>query len=107
MSDRRTVLHEIRALLAAPNGGGEATPPVARLEHVLTSGYAHALALEAERLRLERELGAAARRVGDDGRAGDEVAALAERISSADVDLSHLRGLLEVLLDRTRAARAA
>jgi hypothetical protein len=106
LSDRRTLLREIRALLATPDRG-EATPPVAHLEHVLTAGYAHALALEAEQLRLERQLGAAARRLADDGRARDEVTALADRISSAEGDLSHLRGLLEDLLDRTRAARAA
>ncbi len=42
---------EIRQLLAAPGNGSEA-PPLARLEETLTSGYAHALALEAERWRI-------------------------------------------------------
>jgi hypothetical protein len=42
--------NEIRALLAAPADGATA-PHVDRLEYALTSGYARALELEAERLQ--------------------------------------------------------
>ena len=46
-----TVQTEIEALL-----GAEA-PTLARLEETLTEGYAEALVLETERLRIERRLG--------------------------------------------------
>jgi hypothetical protein len=102
------LLHEITNILAVPAGeGSKSTLPVARLEHVLTSGYAHALALEGERLRLERRLGDAARRLAEGSEAREEVSALVASISSAEDDLIHLRALLEPLRDRARAARRA
>ena len=52
-----SVQPEIEALLVAPESGADA-PTLAYLEATLTEGYAEALALEAERLRIERRLGA-------------------------------------------------
>ncbi len=104
MTDERTIFAEIEALLA---DCGEKR--LDRLEHALTSGYAAALALEAERWRLERGISKAAgllRGTGDGERA-EEIAGLARRLSSADADLERLRGLLAELRERTVAARAA
>ena len=52
-----SVQPQIEALLVAPASGADA-PTLAYLEEKLTEGYAEALALEAERLRIERRLGA-------------------------------------------------
>ncbi len=50
------MLQHIEQLLIAPASGATA-PTLASLEDTLTEGYAKALALEAERWRLERRLG--------------------------------------------------
>ena len=49
------LLDEIDELLAEPTPSEEPAT-LARLERTLTDGYAHALSLEAERLRLERRM---------------------------------------------------
>src|SRR2546429_10031936 len=51
-----TLYEDIRALLDEPSGAEE-SGFLDRLEHTLTDGYARALALEAERVRLERRMG--------------------------------------------------
>jgi hypothetical protein len=101
--DPATLFEEIRQLLAAPRAGADA-PPLSRVEETLTAGYARALALEAERWRMERRLGEVAARLRDDRSdlRTDEVATLAERLSDADGELSRLRSLLATL--RTRAS---
>ncbi len=101
--DTATLFDDIRQLLTAPRSGAQA-PPLARLEETLTAGYARALALEAERWRIERRIGEMATKLRDDRSdlRTDEIAALAERLSDADGELSHLRGLLASL--RTRAS---
>jgi len=45
---------DIRSLLEAPSSGDDA-PSLDHIEHMLTEGYARALALEADRWRVERE----------------------------------------------------
>ncbi len=52
-----SVQPQIEALLGAPANGAD-SPTLAYLEEKLTEGYAEALALEAERLRIDRRLGA-------------------------------------------------
>ena len=106
MGEPSRILDEIDALLAAPKAEEAG---LARLEDVLTAGYAHALALEAERARLERRLEELAGLLADDdsGRPSDELAEVARRISSAHDDLTHLRAMLVELRDRARAARVA
>jgi ABC-type phosphate transport system auxiliary subunit len=99
---------DISDLLAAPRTGRGA-PSLDHIEHTLTSGYANALALEAERLRLERELARLAARLADNVTNEDAAAlsALARRLSVADADLARLRGLLVSLRGRADAVRAA
>src|SRR3954467_11326385 len=84
---------------------GADAPTLARLEETLTEGYAQALALEAERWRLERRLGEMAREGGADGGGGRQ--ALGKRLTSADSELAELRTLLGSLHARARSARAS
>jgi hypothetical protein len=88
-----------------PDGAG--APTLARLEDTLTDGYAQALALEAERLRLERRLGEVAREAdgGDPSRLSAELTLLASRLTRADGELAKLRALLGSLVERTRTQR--
>src|SRR6266566_2933687 len=66
---------EIRSLLDAPPQGDEA-PTIDAIEHTLTAGYARALALEAERWRLERRIAEVAATLGGKS-PGDEHSELA------------------------------
>jgi hypothetical protein len=99
MVNEMTVLYdEIRALMGAPRA------PRARVETTLTDGYAHALGLEAERVRIQRRIGelvGVLAGVGDGTPAGgactNELADLARQLKSADEELGHLRGLLSTL----------
>jgi hypothetical protein len=81
----------------------EETPALADVESTLTDGYAQALALEAERWRLERRLGEVAR-AGGDG-AGEEVTSIGRRLNTTDGELAVLRRMLGVLHERARALR--
>jgi hypothetical protein len=105
---RQMIYDDIRILLDAPPTGADA-PTLDHIEHTLTAGYARALALEAERLRLERKLAEAAARLGDEVTDEDasELAKLGQSISVADNDLSDLRGLLSSLRTRADEVRAA
>jgi hypothetical protein len=98
---------EIRSLLDAPPTGEEA-PSLDDLEHTLTAGYARALALEAERWRLERKIADVAAKLG--GKASEpgatELATLGQRLSAADGNLSQLRALLSSLRSRADEVRA-
>ena len=96
------VSKQIEALLEAPTSGADA-PTLALVEETLTEGYAEALALEAERLRLERRLGKVAREGSDDP--GTELSMLGKRLTSADGELTKLRALLSSLHDLARARR--
>ena len=99
---------DIRSLLEAPPSG-EAAPSLAHIEHTLTEGYARALALEAERWRVERQIADVAARLGDEVTDEDasELAKLGQRLSSADGDLSKLRNLLVALRTRADEVRTA
>jgi hypothetical protein len=97
---------EIRYLLAAPPTGDDA-PSLDLIEHTLTSGYARALALEAERMRLARQIAAVAAELeGSSGAGHSELTKLGRRLSAADGDLIHLRGLLSSLRSRADEVRA-
>jgi chromosome segregation ATPase len=80
-------------------------PTLARMEDTLTEGYAQALALEAERHRLERRIGELAREGRSD--AGAELRTLGSRLTHADGELTKLRTLLGTLRERMRSARRA
>jgi len=101
MPGQHTVLmKDIYSLLAEDPG----VTPLAHVEDVLTAGYAQALALEAQQLRLERHL----RRLACDPRADRvEAVELTERLGAVESELSHLRTMLLTLRDRARELRAA
>jgi hypothetical protein len=102
------MLQQIEELLIAPTSGATA-PTLASLEDTLTEGYAQALALEAERWRLERRLGEVARAAAgpDTSSVAEEISTLGKRLTSADGELNHLRALLGTLQDRARSMRRA
>jgi hypothetical protein len=108
MLDRDALLHDIRSLMHAPIEG-EPNALRVRMERTLTDGYAHALALEGERLQLERELTAVTDRIGQGETDGTlaRLADLSARLRSTDTDLAELRVLLSSLRDRAGAVRAA
>jgi hypothetical protein len=83
---------------------GAEEPTLARMEDTLTEGYARALALEAERWRLERRIGEVAR----DGHTDlEELRSLGTRLTDADGELATLRTLLGRLHERARLVRKA
>ncbi|HZT53960.1 MAG TPA: hypothetical protein VE995_06235 [Gaiellaceae bacterium] len=98
------VRDEIAELLRLPESG-DGAPSLAAIESTLTDGYAAALALEAEKLRLEQRLGQVARDAGA-GQAR-ELALLAARLDAADGEIARLRVLLRSLQARARARRSA
>ena len=103
-----TLFEDIHALLQeAP--GAEQGAFLARLEHTLTDGYARALVLEAERVRLERRMDQLTDGLRDDPADAptDELATIARRLNDADTELSSLRGTLARLRARARAIRAS
>jgi hypothetical protein len=89
----------IRSLLRAPPCGANASS-LNEIEDRLTAGYAHALALDAERRRLERRLAEAAANMGNRLSTDADVAELGRRISTADRDLAEMRRLLSSLRGR-------
>ncbi len=108
MTDETAALIDrVHALLEAPL---ETTPRSrARIEHMLTEGYARALEIEAERLRIERQITqlAGVLEDGPDEHRVLELATLARRRSRADGDLAHLRRALGTLRERLAAAAPA
>jgi hypothetical protein len=100
------IQEEIRTLLDAPAGGDEA-PSLGDIEHTLTAGYARALALEAESLRLERRITEVAASLGDGSDVQhSELAELGQQLSTANGALSKLRELLASLRDRADEVRS-
>ncbi len=95
MSDLSSLLLRIQALV-----DGQADDPpdrlLERVEHTLTDGYAQALALEGERLRLRRTL--------DEGAPREDVR---RRLATNEHDLRLLRTQLAGLRLRAQAVRQA
>jgi hypothetical protein len=104
------MLQQIEELLIAPTSGASA-PTLARMEDTLTEGYAQALALEAERWRIERRLGEVVRTVTgpdpDVASLSEELSELATRLTTTDGELTSLRTLLGSLHERARSVRRA
>jgi hypothetical protein len=78
-----------------------------RIERTLTDGYAQALSLEGERLRLERRLSELARElaVGDTATKTDELSSVARRLDGNAGDLTRLRTALADLRRHAAAVR--
>ncbi len=106
MTDMNPIFAEIEAILddGTPRGLDE-------IENTLTTGYATALALEAERWRIERRITELAAELGGEAdfelHRAEEMVVLAQRLSSSDADLIRLREVLGSLRERADAARAA
>ena len=100
--------HEISTLLEAPAAGTDA-PTLAQIEDTLTAGYARALALEAERWRLERRVSEIASDLdkSEVQLHSSELKTLARRMEGATADLANLRALLTLLRERAAEVRAA
>ena len=97
---------EIAELLRMPENGAGA-PSLDTIETRLTDGYAEALALEAERHRLERRLSEVVRDAGEVSAhsTAAELSELTERLETADGELARLRALLRNLQARRRVLR--
>jgi hypothetical protein len=99
------VTERIRILLAAPQEGLGA-PARDRFESTLTEGYAAALELDGERMRLERRIDQVTAKLAEGGKnSPKELRKLMARLDAAEEDLTEFRDLLEKL--RRRAAKAA
>jgi hypothetical protein len=81
-------------------------PTLAAVEDTLTQGYARALALEAEQLRIERRIGEVAQAPGSVDPAA-EIRSLGTRLTKLTGELQRLRALLAPLQDRASTMRAA
>jgi len=99
---------EIAELLRMPEDGAGA-PSLDAIETTLTDGYAEALALDAERSRIERRLGEVAKDAGEVSAhsVAAELAELSERLETTDEELTRLRTLLHSLQVVRRRRRAA
>jgi septal ring factor EnvC (AmiA/AmiB activator) len=102
LEDTELVLDRIGAVVdAAPRD-------MEQIERTLTDGYAQALALEAERFRLQRRLTEVAETIAVDASAekAKELSAIVARLDHNSGSLSRLRGKLADLrqhADRVRA----
>jgi len=105
MADLAPLLERISRLLKN-RSADPGKPLVTEMEDTLTDGYARALQLEAERLRLERRIGELALSV-DGPEEADELKALAGRLRDVDVELEGLRNRLGLLQKHLAAVRAA
>jgi len=90
------VLTEIRSLLDLPAGAD--LPSRDSLEHTLTSGYAYALGLERDRVRLERRLHDLLRSA--EALTG-EMTDLSAKLAYAERELADVRALLSELREQT------
>jgi ABC-type phosphate transport system auxiliary subunit len=105
MADLAPLLERITGLLKN-RSADPGKPLVTEMEDTLTDGYARALQLEGERLRLERRIGELAHSV--DGREqADELKALAGRLRDVDAELDGLRSQLGALQKHLEQVRAA
>lgn len=100
------LLDEIGTLLDEP-ASRDPRALLARVEYVLTTGYARAHALEAERWRLDREIGRLAATLDErDAATVGELKTLAARASAADDDRTRLLDRLSSLRARASILRA-
>jgi hypothetical protein len=101
MPKKDPLLEEIAALLAEAEEGDDPK----RLERTLTDGYARALTLEAERRRLQKEIGTLTVTVGEgDVAARRRLASLIRQVKRQEGDLGTLRASLRRLRSRYSTA---
>jgi hypothetical protein len=99
--DRAGVLQDIRELTEA------SSPRLDAVECTLADGYACAFGIEAERLRLQRELEGRAATLTVRRAKVDEVAGLASGIARADEELAELRAALVELAKTAHRLRTS
>jgi ABC-type phosphate transport system auxiliary subunit len=99
------LFEQIDALLAEPTP--REPDELARLERTLTDGYAHALSLEAEQLRLQRRMTELAGELhdGNQEQKAEELVQVSRRMTGARTELETLRATLMQLRLRVRTAR--
>jgi chromosome segregation ATPase len=99
--DVRDLFERIAALIDSPE------QDLARIERTLTDGYAQALALEAERSRLEKRMGELALDLNgrERERNVEELSRLARRLDGNSGELVELRGHLNDLRRHAEAVR--
>ena len=102
-TDLTSLVDRITHLVDEP-GEDDPNRLLERMEHTLTDGYAHALALEGERIRIERQIGRAVARI-DEVDSTERLPTLANRLASTDGELRRLRELLAALRRRTDVVR--
>jgi hypothetical protein len=102
-TDLASLVDRITFLVNEP-GEDDPNRLLKRMEHTLTDGYAHALALEGESMRIEREIGRAVARIEEPASA-EPLPALADRLASTQRDLRRLREVLVALRRRTEVVR--
>ena len=101
--DFGTLCDELDAIIAGPPARDEAAR--ARFERTLTDGYARALSLEAERRRLQKQIGTLTATVGSgDADARRELTALLRQVKRQEGDLGTLRDQLGRLRRRHSSA---
>lgn len=101
------LLEQIDDLLAEPSQPEEPAT-LACLERTLTDGYAYALALEAERWRLERRMSELAGEMhdGNQEQKAKELAAVSDHLSNNESMLVALRRTLSQLRARATEVRS-
>jgi ABC-type phosphate transport system auxiliary subunit len=102
------LLEQIDELLATPSSPEE-RGVLAHIERTLTDGYAHALSLEAKRLRLERRMSELAGELheGNQELKAQELTQLSRQLAQNGVELDRLRGTLSQLRERATAVRSS
>jgi septation ring formation regulator EzrA len=101
------LLEQIDELLAATSP--EEPDVLAHIERTLTDGYAHALSLEAKRLRIERRMSELAGELheGNQELKAKELGQLSRQLMQNGAELDQLRGTLSQLRERATAVRSS
>src|SRR5436190_795062 len=100
----RMIENSIRTVLEAPEAG-EGAPTPAHIEHLLTSGYARAMAIEGEQWRLQRRIVDVALQLADEYNElqARDLRKLARELREVDEELVSIRALIRSLRTRTNA----
>ena len=101
------LLEQIDELLASTSS--EEPDVLAHIERTLTDGYAHALSLEAKRLRLQRRMSELAGELheGNQELKARELGQLSRQLTQNGEELDRLRGTLSQLRERATAVRSS